>query len=388
MKICSSCVTPETAESISFNDKNSCSVCKQIKHKKKIDWKKRDLLFDELILKYRGKSKYDCIVPFSGGKDSSFTLWYLVKKKNLNPLVVRYNHNFLRKTVQKNTRKIIEKLKVDFIEKKTDQKIIKKTMIESLIRRGDFCWHCHVGVASFPVNTAIMKGIPLLIYGEPSSEYGSFYDYDDFEVLDVDYFNRVFNLGLNAEDMIGMINERHKDDKLNDDSLDELKFPSRKTLSRNKIHAAYLGNYLPWETKKFVKIIKEELDWEGEEVEGIPPEYDYEKIECLFQGVRDYLKFLKRGFGRTSHLTSIDIREGKINREEALKLCKKFDGQRPASLDYFLKYLGLSEDQFYEIALKHVVPPHKNNKIEDLKRKTKNKMPDDFEEVFKELTKK
>ena len=388
MKICTNCVTPETAESIGFNNKNLCSVCVQIKHKDTIDWEKRNLLFDELLSKYRNKSKYDCIVPFSGGKDSSFTLWYLVKKKNLNPLVVRYDHNFLRKTVKKNTRKIIENLKVDFIEGKTDQKIIKKTMIESLIRRGDFCWHCHVGVASYPINTAIKKGIPLLIYGEPSSEYGSFYDYDDFEVLDVDYFNRIFSLGLNAEDMIGMINERYKDNKLNDDSLDELKFPSRKTLSRNKIHAAYLGDYVPWDTKKFVKIIKEELDWEGEEVEGIPPEYDYEKIECLFQGVRDYLKFLKRGFGRTSHLTSIDIREGKMNREEALKLCKKFDGQRPSSLDYFLKFLDLSEDQFYEIALRHVVPPHKNSKIEDLKRKTKNKMPDDFEEVFKELTKK
>ena len=389
MKLCNTCVTPETAESIGFDSNNQCTVCKQIKYKKNnIDWKQRDLLFDTLISKYKGKSKYDCIVPFSGGKDSSFTLWYLVKEKKLNPLVVRYDHNFLRKTVQKNTKKIIDNLKVDFIELNTDQEIIKKTMIESLLRRGDFCWHCHVGVAAFPINTAIKKGIPLLIYGEPSSEYGSFYSYEDFEVLDVDYFNKIFSLGLNAEDMIGMINERFKDNKLDKNSLNDLKFPSRKTLSRNKIHAAYLGDYLQWDTKKFANIIKTELDWQGEEVEGIPSEYDYEKIECLFQGVRDYLKFLKRGFGRTSHLTSIDVREGKISREEALKLCKKFDGKRPASLDYFLDYLNLSEDQFYEIAFKHVVPPHKNKNIEDLKKNRSKQIPEDLHEVYKELTKK
>ena len=81
MKICTNCVTPETAESIGFNNKNLCSVCVQIKHKDTIDWEKRNLLFDELLSKYRNKSKYDCIVPFSGGKDSSFSLCYLLKKK-------------------------------------------------------------------------------------------------------------------------------------------------------------------------------------------------------------------------------------------------------------------------------------------------------------------
>ena len=158
MRLCSTCVMPETAEAISFNENDNCSVCGQIEYKnKEIDWKQREILFDQLLLEHKGKSKYDCIVPFSGGKDSAFTLWYLVKEKKLNPLVVRYNHNFLRTTVQNNTNKIIEKLQVDFIEHNTDPKIVKKTMIESLNRRGDFCWHCHVGVAAYPINTAIKK---------------------------------------------------------------------------------------------------------------------------------------------------------------------------------------------------------------------------------------
>ena len=42
-------------------------------------------------------------------------------------------------------------------------------MLESLIR-GDFCWHCHVGIAAFPINVAIEKNIPLIL-GEPSAEF-------------------------------------------------------------------------------------------------------------------------------------------------------------------------------------------------------------------------
>ena len=192
MKYCTNCVIPETAETHSFNKKGVCSVCDQIEFKKKkIDWNKRALMFDNLLDNYRGKYSYDCILPFSGGKDSVFALWYVVKKKKLKPLVVRFDHNFLREKVLENTEKVIKKLNVDFINVKPNLKVIKKLMLESLIRRGDFCWHCHVGISATPINVAIEKKIPLLIYGEPNSEYASFYSSDEFEELNVDKFNRM-----------------------------------------------------------------------------------------------------------------------------------------------------------------------------------------------------
>jgi hypothetical protein len=76
------------------------------------------------------------------------------------------------------------------------------------------------------------------------------------------------------------------------------------------------------------------------------------------QGVRDYLKFLKRGYGRTAHLTSIDVRNKRMPRSEALRLTEAADGRRPASLDVFLEYVGLNEKEFLEIALGHTVSPH------------------------------
>ena len=106
MKYCSKCVIPETAETHSFSSDGSCSVCNQIDIKKsKIDWKDREKKLEVLLKNYRGKFSYDCIVPFSGGKDSVFALWYAIKKLNLKPLVVRFNHLFMRDGVEKNVEK-------------------------------------------------------------------------------------------------------------------------------------------------------------------------------------------------------------------------------------------------------------------------------------------
>lgn len=351
---------PETAETLTFDkNDNVCSVCTQIQKKKEIiNWDEREKQLDEILSLYRGRNKYDCVVPFSGGKDSVFALWYLVKIKNLKPLVVRYDHNFLRKKVNKNTEKVIKKLGVDFINYKSNFSLIRKVMLESLIRRGDFCWHCHTGVAAFPVNIAIQKKINLIFYGEPSSQYTSHYKYDDIEVLDVEKFNKVFNLGINSNDMFEMIKERYKNDDIKITDFDEFNFPSQRELNTTGVKPLFLGNYLFWNVKEQVKIIKKELDWEEDVVEGIPPEYGYEKIECMMQGVRDYIKYLKRGFGRTAHLTSIDIRENLISREQAESLTKMYDGKKPETLKLFLNLVGLNEEEFNEIVKKHIIHPH------------------------------
>jgi hypothetical protein len=78
----------------------------------------------------------------------------------------------------------------------------------------------------------------------------------------------------------------------------------------------------------------------------------------MMQGVRDYLKFIKRGFGRTNHLANIDIRNKRLSREEGWELMHEYDGRRPASLDFFLDYLQITEEEFNRIASTHQVHPH------------------------------
>jgi len=355
LKKCSRCLLPETQETISYDKAGVCNVCRQHDFKKeKIDWEKRIKEFGEIIEQYRGKAQYDCIIPFSGGKDSTFTLWYLVKKFNIKPLVIRFDHGFFRPDVSKNAVKTMKKLGVDFHVFTPNWHVVRKLMLESLKRKGDFCWHCHTGIFAYPMHVAIQHKVGLVIWGEPSAEYTSYYGYDEDEEVDERRFNRYVNLGITAEDMYHML-----DKKVDKRDLVPFTYPSIKDLRALNYRSICLGSYMPWDTRKQSDIIKKEIGWTGTKVEGIPPEFWYEKVECYFQGVRDYLKFLKRGFGRTAHLMSLDLRNKRIDIEKAKELIKKYDGKRPASLDLFCKYIGITEDEFMEIALTHVVAPHK-----------------------------
>lgn len=352
LRRCARCVIPETHETLMFDEFGVCNICRQQEVKKDlIDWESRKTDLAELINTYRGKHAYDCIVPFSGGKDSTFTLWYLVKEYNLKPLVVQFDHGFMRPNLRQNNERTFKKLGVDVLSFRPNWHVVRKLMLESLRRKGDFCWHCHTGIFSYPMQIAVKFNVPLLFWGEPSAEYTSYYSYDEPEEVDERRFNRFVNLGITADDMVGMIEGVEPRD------LDPFRYPPLKELRRVGVRSVCLGSFIPWDVKEQVKIIQTDLGWQGDEVEGVPPEYPYEKIECYMQGVRDYLKFAKRGYGRTAHLASIDIRNGRLTREDGMKLQEAFDGKRPESLDLFLQYVGIDEAEFVEIATNHAVEP-------------------------------
>ncbi|MBI5223479.1 N-acetyl sugar amidotransferase [Candidatus Micrarchaeota archaeon] len=353
---CSKCLLPETQETITYDNQGVCNVCKQHEYKNEsIDWVKREKELRELIEEYRGRYQYDCIIPYSGGKDSTYTVYKLVRDYNVKPLVVSFDHGFYRPQTMANTKSVMKQLGVDYHLFTPNWKVVKKLMAESLRRKGDFCWHCHTGIFSYPMQVAVKFKIPLLFWGEPSAEYTSYYRYDEKEEVDEKRFNRFINLGITADDMVGMIEGVDMRD------LEPFRYPALKDLKAINYRSVCLGSYIPWDPKKNSEIIKRELGWKGAPVEGVPPEYDYEKVECMVQGVRDYLKYVKRGFGRTAHLASLDLRNGRITPEKAQELIDKYDGKRPASLDLLLHYLDMSEEEFEKIAMSHVVAPHKHD---------------------------
>jgi len=355
----------ETQEMIDFDKDGVCATCRQIEYKQeKIDWDKREKEFVELIGEFRGKSDYDCILPFSGGKDSTFTAWALVKKFNLKPLIVSFDHGFFRPNVLKYTERTIKKLGIDYIRFKPDWQTVKKTMRVSFERKGDIWWHSHCGIYAYPMQVALKYKIPLIIWGEPTSEYVSYYSYEENEQVDEKRFNRFVNMGISAEDMTGMIGEG-----ISLRNLSPFIYPKLKDLKSINCRSICLGSYIPWDTKKQSELIRDELGWEGDRVEGIPYDrYWYEKIEDAFQGIQDYLKWIKRGMSRMTHLASIDIRNNRMTREEGLKLIEQYEGYRPASLDVFLRALNMKEEEFNRIALSHVISPHVAPDLSKVKR--------------------
>jgi N-acetyl sugar amidotransferase len=356
MKYCTNCIYPETQDTLMFDDQGTCSVCRQIEFRdENIDWAARRGELEALVSQYRGKGQYDCIVPFSGGKDSTFQAWFVVKELGLKPLLVRFDHWFYRPLVQENNTRTLKILGVDMLNYTPSWHVVRELMLESLTRRGDFCWHCHTGVYAYPMQVAIRYETPLIIWGESLAEYMSFYSYDEMEEVDEKRFNRAMNLGMTADDMYEFLGGR-----VERRDLLPFTYPDRRDLMRIKCRSVCLGNYIKWDTRKNVEIIKRELDWKGQQVEGIPAQYDYEKIECMMQGVRDYLKFIKRGFGRTNHLANIDIRNKRLSRNEGWEMAQEHDGKRPASLDVFLEFLEITEAEFLELAMKHQVSPHEH----------------------------
>jgi len=357
LKKCSLCLLPQTHETISFDIDGVCSVCSNSRKKSEIDWGEREAELFKITeqIKKLGKD-YDCVVPFSGGKDSTFSLYYVVTHLKLRPLVTSFDHGFYRDTLLENRNRTLKLLGVDFISFTPNWNLVKDLMLTSLRDRGDFCWHCHTGVNAFPVRTAVEKDIPLVIWGESSTEYTNYYKTEQFHEIDEELFNRITNLGISAEDMLPRLQGNHEVR-----SLKPFMFPSQSEIKSKGIRSFPLGNYIKWDTRKQVETIKKELNWKGTSVEGIPPGYEYEKIECMMQGMRDYLKFRKRGYARTTHLTSLDVRQGRLSREEAETLVAEFENRKPFSVKLFLELLGITEEELEDIIQLNQIDPWNGN---------------------------
>jgi len=354
---CTKCTLPITWETLNFDQDGVCNICRNWEAKtESVDWKEREKILLKILadVKDRNKdSEYDCIVPFSGGKDSTYTLYAVVRKYGLKPLVVSFDHGFYRPKTIENRSRTFKKLGVDVITFTPNWKIVKKLMLESLIRKGDFCWHCHSGVFSYPMQIAVKFNIPLLIWGEGGGEYETYFRYAELEETDEWKYNRRIIMGMRAEDMAGFINVEMRD-------LSPFIYPSKEKLDKVGVKSLPLGNYIQWNQEEFAETIRKELGWNYDKVESLyPDELGFDKIECMMTGMRDYIKYLKRGFSRITHRTTIDIKQGRISRDEGLTLIRKYEHRKPASLSIFLKILDLSEDEFNGICLNQLIPPAK-----------------------------
>jgi hypothetical protein len=273
---------------------------------------------------------------------------------------VRFNHGFMRQGIQENNQRTFKKLGVDVLEFTPNWHVVKRLMLESFTRKTDFCWHCHTGIYSYPLRVALMYKVPLIFWGEPQAEITNYYDYlnDEIEYEDDKKFNMLRTLGITAEDMYGMVNT--PENPIDRRDLIPYTFPDVKELRALRYCSVPLGSFIPWDYTKNTEIIKRDLGWQTDELEGVPDEVNQhgEKIECFMQGTRDYIKFLKRGYSRVAQINAFHVRAGRMTPEEATRLNEQFDGRKPPSLEVFLEYVGLTEEEFKKIVGPMVIPPH------------------------------
>jgi N-acetyl sugar amidotransferase len=347
LKRCKRCVTPNSRPEQVLDDNDVCNACLSFEIKKKIDWQNRKRLFLEEISEAK-KSKindnWDCIIPSSGGKDSTAQA-FLARDLGLNPLIVTATTCDLSKIGRKN----IENLKNSFdtIEISPQKKIRSKLNKICLETIGDISWAEHVSIFTQPIQIAAKFDIKLILYGEqPQFEYGG-PERLNSNIMDRKWMEEFGGfLGFRVSDLINHYGFKEEE-------LLPYIYPDESLIKKKKIKALFMGYYINWNNQNNFNISKSK----GFTAFHIPVEgtnLSYEKIDNYQHGIHDYFKYLKYGFSRSTDQASWMIRQDIITREEGIKLVKENDGKYPSSylgkqLKDILSQIDLTLDEFNKI---------------------------------------
>ena len=335
LQYCTRCCLPETMEGITFDDFGVCTPCRSSEEKMHINWKDKQSELIEILNKSKNKNYYDCLLPISGGKDSTFQAYVLDKVYKINSLAVTHGTNWMSLTGRYNLENCINKFNLDHLFFLPNRNTINKVAKRSPELIGDACWHCHIGTQTFPMQTAVKWQIPLMIYGESIAERDGRGSYKKILKPEEKYY-----YGLNVSAKVEPVKYVDKDIKYSEVQI--WNYPSKQEMIESQIIYLHLGDYIFWDEQKQTEFIINQFAWKiNNRVENTYK--GYKSNECIMAGVHDYLNFIKRGVGRATLHASDDVRRGLIKRDEAINLIKEYDPQRPHALDYFLKITDLKE---------------------------------------------
>ena len=353
MKFCKVCVTPDSRPRISFEENGVCNACIYSEKKSKlINWKKREEEFLTLVKKIKdednSENPYNCLVPWSGGKDSTFIALKLKFEFSLRPLLITFAPLIPNNIGQYNREALIKK-GFDALYFRPNQKVAKLLAKRFFIERGNPKVAWDAGINSIPVKTAINHNIKYIFYAEHGeSEYGGLIL--DEESTKKRKFQEVIEHG------IGDYPENWIDDNISPYDIEPYIFPNEEILNKNNIHSHYFSYYFKWSVNDNYRYVQKKLpDFRENEMgrtEGTFTNFDSldDKIDDLYY----YMQYIKFGFGRASRDASRFIQNGEMSREDALELIKKYDGEFPSrNIKEVLEYLEIDKFEFEEIVNKH-----------------------------------
>lgn len=345
---CTRCVIPETKPDILFDDEGVCSACRHFERRTATDWNSRRAQLQEVLGRYRSKdgSNYDCIVPVSGGKDSTSQV-VRVLQFGMNPLCVTATTDKLSDIGRRN----IENLKglgVDYIEVSVNPVVRRQINRLALTEVGDISWPEHVLIFTVPVRLAVQLNVPLIVWGEnPQNEYGGPAAAAEGHVLTRRWLEEFGGLlGLRVSDLVGQEGiARHH--------LLQYTYPSDEDLVRVGVSGIFLGYFLPWDGWGNALLAQAHgFETYPHIVEGSL--VNYENLDNVQTGIHDYFKFLKYGFGRATDLACSHVRRGRLTRADAVKLVKIHDGRFPNvylgyPIEEVLEEIGMAREEFERV---------------------------------------
>jgi N-acetyl sugar amidotransferase len=348
LKYCKSCVMPDTKPDLQLDEKGICNACRSYETRKEVDWDQRYQELLQIVDKYRNVSgsNWDCIVPVSGGKDSTYQVIRMLQL-GMNPLCVT-STTCDESSLGRNNIESLQRLGVDHVQVSPNPLIRARLNRVGLMQVGDISWPEHVGIFTIPVRAAVQFKVPLIVWGENSqNEYGGPAAAASNNVLNRRWLEEFGGLlGMRVTDLIGMegIEPRH---------LISYSYPSDEELQEVGVTGLFLGHYIPWDGLSNYLIAQANGFQAFEKVvEGAM--VNYENVDNHQTGIHDYFKFLKFGFGRATDHACLHIRRGRLTRQDGLEVAKRLDGLFPwtylgKSLEDILRPLEITQDDFIRI---------------------------------------
>jgi len=345
---CKRCVMPDTKPDLKLDDEGICSACRSYENRKAVDWASRERELMEILARYRSQNQsgWDCIVPVSGGKDSTYQVIRMLQM-GMNPLCVTATTCDLSDIGRKNIENI-KRLGVDYVEFSPNKQVRRKLNRIGLTMVGDISWPEHAGIFTIPVKAAVQFKVPLIVWGENSqNEYGGPAAAAGNNVLNRRWLEEFGGLlGLRVSDLVGMegIEPRH---------LLPYTYPSDEELREAGVTGIFLGYYIPWDGYSNALISQANgFTTYHTTVEGSC--VNYENLDNYQTGIHDYFKFLKFGFGRATDLACLHVRRGRITRRDACDIVRRLDGRFPwqylgKPLEEILAPLEMSVEEFVAV---------------------------------------
>jgi N-acetyl sugar amidotransferase len=309
---CLRCVMPDTRPDTPFID-GVCSACTTFGRRADVDWQERMRLLLELLDRHGGR----CIVPSSGGKDSTYQVLRLLEL-GADVTVVTATTCHLTPTGRANIDNLARYART--IEVTPNRAVRARLNRLSLETVGDISWPEHVSIFTTPFRMAVDLGIPLIFYGEnPQAEYGGPPGSDEARQMTRRWVSEFGGfLGLRPVDMTVMVGERAMRDYLP---------PSDGDIRDIGVEAHFLGHYEPWDSERNAKVATDH----GFRFKRPSPAnwWQHENQDNAQTGLHDHFMWLKYGFGRGCQQISVDVRHGRVSREEALQWVEACDGIFP-----------------------------------------------------------
>jgi N-acetyl sugar amidotransferase len=334
---------------IAFDAAGICSACRYAEIKAKIDWRERERQLLDLCRSHRSRSgAYDCIVPGSGGKDSSFTAHILKYKYGMNPLTVTWAPHVYTEVGWRNFQ--------SWIGSGLDNILVTpNSRIHRLLTRLAFLNLAHpfqpfiIGQKLVAPRLSALYGIPLIFYGENQAEYGNCIAENDRPTMSPDFYEQGPDPGRLVLGGVP-VTYLERDHDIPRGELNPYLPVDGGRLKAIGTQVHYLGYYLKWDPQECYYYAAEHTGFipNDQRTEGSYSRYS--SIDDKIDPLHYYTTLIKFGIGRATYDAAQEIRTGKITRDEGVALVHRYDTEFPAR--YFpemLEYMGLSEATFRSV---------------------------------------